>query len=380
MNTLKRYNYQKQSIKTLKIKVYLLLIAIFFISCTEDPIPISSTLKKDIVNQEYVKIIEEKLSNLPLNSQVAIAIINNESTEYIGVINDKNTLKVTSNSDNIFEIGSITKIFTSICLSKLITTNEATLTETLSSQFDFSIPTGGNITLLQLANHTSGLPVVPTNIGEIKGYNASDPYATYTLDNLKNYLQNDLVLSSESGFEYLYSNLGTGMLGYILAQKRQKTYEELLHNIIFKPLNMDNSTTLLANVDPKKLVEGRDKDGNIVPYWNFDEVASGAGSIKSSVKDLEKFVRKNFENDIVYNLPQKKTFDKGNNTCIGLGWGIIEDENFTVLTHNGGTGGFTSILMLDKRLKTGIIVLSNVDKYIQEASQLCNSLFLNKAN
>ncbi|WP_232771706.1 serine hydrolase [Tenacibaculum sp. Bg11-29] len=221
-------------------------------------------------------------------------------------MNDKNTLKVTNNSDNIFEIRSITKIFTSICLSKLITTNEAILTETLSSQFYFSIPTGGDITLLQLANHTSGLPVVPTNVGEIKGYNASDPYATYTLDNLKSYLQNDLVLSSESGLEYLYSNLGTGMLGYILAQKRQKTYEQLLHNIIFKPLNMDNSTTLLENIDSDKLIEGRDKGGNIVPYWNLDEVASGVGSIKSSVKDLEKFVRKNFENDIVYNLSTEK--------------------------------------------------------------------------
>lgn len=96
------------------------------------------------------------------------------------------------------------------------------------------------------------------------------------------------------------------MLGYILAQKRQKTYEQLLHNIIFKPLNMDNSTTLLENIDSDKLIEGRDKGGNIVPYWNLDEVASGVGSIKSSVKDLEKFVRKNFENDIVYNLSTEK--------------------------------------------------------------------------
>ncbi|PKH52295.1 hypothetical protein CXF68_17045 [Tenacibaculum sp. Bg11-29] len=78
--------------------------------------------------------------------------------------------------------------------------------------------------------------------------------------------------------------------------------------------------------------------------------------------------------------PQKKTFGKGNNTYIGLGWAIIEDGSFTLLTHDGGTGGFTSILMLDKNLKKGIIVLSNVDKYTQETSQLCNSLFLNKAN
>jgi CubicO group peptidase (beta-lactamase class C family) len=368
--------------RILKIKALLLLISIFVMSCTKDDDTTftSSTLKNDIDNQEYAEIIENNLSNLPVNTQVAIAIINNESTQFIGVINDNNTLKVIENSENIFEIGSITKVFTSVCLSKLITTNEAILTETLENQFDFSITTGGDITLLQLANHTSGLPVASTNIDEIQGYDTSDPYATYSLDNLKSYLQNDVVLNSESGSEYLYSNIGTGMLGYILAQKRGNTYEELLHSIIFEPLSMNNTTTLLENVDTQKLIEGRDETGNIVPHWNFAEVASGAGSIKSSVMDLEKFVRKNFENDAVYNLPQEKTFDRGNNTHIGLGWGIINDGNFNVLTHDGGTGGFTSLMMLDKNLKTAIIVLSNVNNYSQETSQLCNSLFLNISN
>lgn len=363
----------------LKGKMLLLILSISFIlmSCNKDDDGnTSSELSNDIENQDYVRIIERDIVNLPINAQVAVALVYNGNVEYIGVTNDNNTLRGINNAESIFEIGSITKAFTGVCFSKMITTNEASLTETLQEQFNFPIPTGGNITLEQLANHTSGFPRLPTNIDEVVDFDIDNPYANYSIESLESYLQTDVNLNSVSGTEYLYSNLGMGVLGYTLAQKRNTSYEELLQDIIFEPLGMTNSTTQLNNVEASNLVEPRDINGNIVSHWDFSETTSAGGSIKSSVSDMSKFIIKNFDNDVVYNMAQTKTFDIGNNFYMGLGWNLFEVDGFNIHNHNGGTGGFSSMLMLDKEAQTGVLVLSNVEGYNDAVEELCNSLFV----
>lgn len=378
---MKMLSQQKKKTKAMTLSNVKTLFALIIIcmalgSCKDDDIATPSTLGDDITNQAYVNILENRLSNLPNDAQVAIALVHNGNTEYLGVSNENGVLKATDNADNVFEIGSITKVFNSICLSEMIASDEASLTETLENQFDYPLQAGSDITFQQLANHTSGLPVVPTNVDEVQGFNMDDPYAIYTPDNLKNYLQNQVVLNATSGTNYEYSNLGVGILGYTLAQKRNITFEELLQDIIFNPLGMSSSTTLVENVDASKLVEPRDIDGNIVSHWNFAETTSAAGSIKSSVKDMVKFIQKNFENDAIYNLPQEKTFDQGNNLHVGLGWVIFEDDGFVIHLHDGGTGGFSSILMLDKNKEIGVLVLSNVENYHDTITPMCNDLIL----
>lgn len=359
------YSLHKNTTVTIKALFTITLLCLFITtSCnTSDdnsPTTNGSNIKDEIDNQEFANLIEEYITVFPENTQVAIAIIDNTSTEFIGVINDNGTLRTIDNADNIFEIGSITKVFTSICLSELIATNEASLNETIQQQFDFPLLNGGNISLLQLANHTSGLPRLPTNVEEVIDFDINDPYANYTVANLESYLQNHITLNTASGTAYEYSNLGMGMLGYILAKKRGVSYEELIQSVIMEPLQMHNSTTLIANVDTSKLVIGQDQYGNAAVNWNHSDTMSGSGSIKSSVVDLEKFVRKNFENNAVYNLPQETTFNIATNYIMGLGWHIIESEGFRILTHNGGTAGYTSYLAIDKINKRAVIILSNV--------------------
>ncbi|WP_299680588.1 serine hydrolase [uncultured Tenacibaculum sp.] len=354
----KEKNTTYKTITILKIFMVLLLV-----SCKKsDPIPHSS-LSDQISNQKYVDILESNLTNLPEGAQVAIALIKGDKTEYIGVIRENGELKVKDNTNSIFEIGSITKVFTSICLSSMINSNEASLSETLQEQFDFPLLAVGNVTFKQMANHTSGIPRMPNNVNEIIGFNPEDLYAVYTYENLKSYLQNHVVLNNPSGTVYEYSNIATGILGYSLARKRNTTYEELLQDIIFNPLGMNSSTTLLSNVDTSRLVEPRDINGNIKIHWNFAETVTAAGSIKSSVNDMEKFIRKNFEDDVIYNLPQQKTFKKETDQHVGLGWGISDHEGFSLLQHDGGTGGFSSILFIDKNNEIGVLILSNVEEY-----------------
>lgn len=381
MNVVEK-NAAELRIKTIFSTRYLsilILIGIAFTSCTDNTFELS-TLQNDIDNQAYVDILEHELKSLPNNAQVAVGLVYNGNTEYFGAINENSVLKGIDNADNIFEIGSITKVFTSICLSEMVDKNEASLKEQLQNQFDFPLQAGGDITFQQLANHTSGLPSLPTNIDEVQGLDVEDPYRVYTHDNLKSYLQNHVVLNSISGTTYEYSNLATGILGYTLARKRNISFEEMLQSIILNPLGMTSTTTLLTNVDEAKLVEPRDIDGNIVSHWNFAETMSGAGSLKSSVMDMTKFIQKNFENDDVYNLPQDATFDSGKNESTGLGWIILEEDGFLIHFHDGGTGGFSSVLMIDKSKKIGVILLSNVEDYHGTTYSICRDLMAEISN
>ncbi|WP_109831867.1 serine hydrolase domain-containing protein [Reichenbachiella versicolor] len=365
----------KQIINNASLLFTLLPLLIGLISCSEDEDSFeSSTLKSDISNQTYANILESKFNKLPNEAEVAIALVHDGITEYLGVINDNKVLKGINNENSVFEIGSITKVFASICLSEMVSSNEASMNETLQEQFDFQLKAGGNITLEQLANHTSGLPRLPSNLGEIQNFDQEDPYLSYSYDNLKSYLKNHAELNNPSGTKYEYSNLGMGVLGYCLAQKKNTTVEEMMQSIIFSPLEMTSTTTILDNVDASKLVEPRDPDGNIVSHWNFAETMSCAGSIKSSVTDMAKFILKNIEDDAVYNLPQKTTFEISKNLYMGLGWHIEENDNATIHTHSGGTGGFASTIMIDKDKKTGIIVLSNVEDYHNAIIPVCNEL------
>ncbi len=348
----------------MKIKAatfFLFILNIILSSCSkDDDIKVTSMLEDDIENKEYAKIIKDNISNLPENGQIAMAILDGTSTEFIGIHNRDNVLRKIDNADKIFEIGSVTKVFTSICLSNLIAENKVNLTDKLQDQFNFPLKDGNDITLQQLANHTSGLPRLPNNIDELTDFKIEDPYANYTINNLESYLQNHLSLNYESGTDFEYSNTGVGLLGYILSQKMESNYEDMLQNLIFKPLEMVNSTTLLENVDTTKLVYGTDENNNQVSHWNFTDAFSGTGSIKSSVKDMEKFIRKNFENDPIYNLPQETTFNFNQVESIGMGWFIIEADGIKVVNHNGSTGGYSSYLIMDKDNKKAVILLCNV--------------------
>ena len=341
----------------------ILIISLFVTtSCGKDQ-PESPSLKDDISNQDYVEILEEFLSDIPENTEVAVALLDGNTTEYIGVHKDNNVLRGISNSDRIFEIGSITKTFTSVCLSHLIASGEATLEETLQSQFDFPFLEGSTINLRHLANHTSGLPDLPDNSDEIVNYDENDPFATYSVQNLESYLKSHVMLDAPTGSTFSYSNLGAGILGYILSSKRGSTYEEMIQQLILQPLRMNNTTSLLSEVDDSKLVDALDGNGNPGYNWNFSEVAAGTGSIKSSVADLEKYARKNMEDDVIYNLPQASTYEVQEGFTMGLGWQIIQAGELELLTHSGATGGYTSMLVIDKENQRAAIVLSNVSAF-----------------
>lgn len=324
---------------------------------------VKSNLSKSITNKKIDSIFEKNLAKFPNNTQISIAILNGDKTEYIGVLRENDTLKVTNNKSKVFEIGSLTKVFNSVLFSSLIIENKVSLEETLKENFEFKLKNGNEITLQQLANHTSGLSRLPSNMMPVLMANPTNPYKNYTTELLEEDLKKNIVLETKPGSKYAYSNYGAGLLGYILTKKTNKNYEMLLQEYIFSPLKMSNSSSDLLKMDRNLLVKGLDATGNEVSNWDFTDAQVGAGGIKSTILDLELFTRKNFENNNIYNLPQQPTFSINENSKIGLGWHITVKENKNILWHNGATAGYRSCMAIDKERKKAIIILSNVSAF-----------------
>jgi CubicO group peptidase (beta-lactamase class C family) len=121
------------------------------------------------------------------------------------------------NGDTVFEIGSVTKVFTSLLLSDMVQRGQVALTDPVSKYLPAGVKmpqrNGKQITLLDLATHTSGLPRIP---GNFKPKDPANPYADYSVAQLYEFLAS-YELPRDIGAQYEYSNLGGGLLGHVTA-------------------------------------------------------------------------------------------------------------------------------------------------------------------
>lgn len=317
-----------------------------------------------IINKGKIDSINKYVKNYPNNTQLSFAFIDGDSVTYYGVIRENDTLQSIQNEDSIFQIGSISKVFTSTLLADFVLKNKIDLEAPIQKYFDFSLKSiqkdGKSITLKTLSNHTSGLPRLPSGMTMSSIMNPDDPYKDYTQEKLNTYLREKMSLKNTPGTKMAYSNLGVGLIGDILTNVSGKSYEELLQDKIFKPYNMDSSSSerdALTTIP----VSGLSPSGKKVPSWTFTTM-KGAGAIYSTVKDLSKFAKKNFQTDEVLDFQKTKTFEISEKQSIALGWFIVTNkEGNEFYFHNGATGGYMSSMALDVKNQKAVIILSNVN-------------------
>jgi CubicO group peptidase (beta-lactamase class C family) len=312
--------------------------------------------------------------DFPNRTQLSVAVISKGKVDYYGVIIENDTLRPADNQDKIFEIGSITKVFTSSVLASLVVDNKLKMSDFVNTYYPITFNNGIKISFLDLANHTSGLPRLPENLDLS---NEENPYKSYGENELNEYLTKFLKLENNAGKKYGYSNLGAGLLGHILGLSQKKTFNELLQERIFKKYTMNNSYTSLEGIE-SKIVKGLDENGQEVSNWEF-AVLFGGGGILSTTEDLAKFAQAQFDKkNKALELTRKPTFDINKEMKIGLGWHILKSENdFNLIWHNGGTGGYSSSMVLDVEKKNGIIILSNVSAFnpkMENIDDLCFKL------
>lgn len=318
------------------------------------------TIKNDLITKQQSKIIFERTTIFPNKTQISIAIINNGEVSYYGLHKISDTISTIDNQKKVYEIGSISKVFTSTLLANSVVNRKINLDGNINNYLKIPFKNNTGISFLNLANHTSGLPRLPLNL-DLTKVNPENPYKEYKEKKLEEYLTKHLELLNKG--RYQYSNLGAGLLGYTLSKIENDTYENLLQKKIFSKYDMQNSTTDINKIKGN-LVEGLDNEGKEIPNWEFS-VLAGAGSIFSTVEDLSYFAISQFDNsNKELKLTREKTFEINNNMDIGLGWHILKDKSENLwYWHSGGTGGYSSSMVIEEKSKKAIIILSNVSAF-----------------
>ena len=318
------------------------------------------TIKNGLITKEQSEIIFESTKIFPNNTQIAVAIIKNGNINYYGINKASDTISTIGNQKSIFEIGSISKVFTSTLLANSVIDEKINLNDNINGYLKAPFNNDTEISFIDLANHTSGLPSLPSNL-DLAKVNPDNPYKDYKEKELEEYLTTHLEISNKG--EYQYSNTGAGLLGYTLSKIENVTYESLLKNKIFSKYDMRNSTTDITTIKGN-LVKGLNNEGIEVPNWEFS-VLAGAGAIFSTVEDLSQFAISQFDfSNKELKLTRAKSFELNENMDIGLGWHILKSQSENLwYWHNGGTGGYSSSMVIEEKAKTGIIILSNVSAF-----------------
>lgn len=266
--------------------------------------------------------------------------------------------------DTVFEIGSITKVFTSLLLADMARRGEVTLADSVAKYLPegVSVPQrdGRVITLVDLATHTSALPRLPDNLAPA---NPANPYADYTVAHLYQFLAT-YKLPRDIGTQFEYSNLGYGLLGHALARRQGTDYKTLVRERILDPLGMNDTAITLPPALNARLAPGHDGALKGVPNWDLPALV-GAGALRSTANDMLTFLEMALgtsDTPLSPALADALRTRRLNGTPggeVALGWAITPGHEEEIVWHNGGTGGYQAFIGFLPKAKVGVVVLSN---------------------
>lgn len=270
-----------------------------------------------------------------------------------------------ADAHTLYEIGSITKTMTAALLADMAARGEVRLdqavTELLPAGATMPSRNGREITLADLATHTSGLPRLPSNLAP---RDPANPYADYDSTRLLDFLRG-YALPRDVGDRFEYSNLGVGLLGWVLARRAGKPWEELVAERVLAPLGMRSTAATLLPPLRSRLAPGHDPAGTPVRNWELDALA-GAGALRSSVDDMLRYIAANLAppatplGRALAATHAGRAAVTGTNRSVGLAWMRAPlPSGDTVIAHNGGTAGYLSFTGFDRRRGVGVVVLTN---------------------
>ena len=316
-------------------------------------------------DSEIRKILVERIDTFHQGVGIVVGVIEPQGRRVVayGSLNQGDSRPL--NGDTIFEIGSVTKVFTSLLLSDMVQRGEVALADPVAKYLpaEVKVPERGGrvITLVDLSTHTSGLPRMPSNFNP---KDPANPYADYTAEQLFQFISS-FQLTRDIGSQFEYSNLGGGLLGQALARRAGMDYEALVRTRITGPLGMGSTGITLSPEMKARLALGHNAKLLAVPNWDLPALA-GAGALRSSANDMLTFLAANLgyvksplapTMAAMLSVRRPTGNPKGNE--IGLGWLITKPADDEIVWHNGGTGGYRSFMGYDAKTRVGIVVLSN---------------------
>lgn len=353
-------------------KPILFLAWIFFSSIAVAITNTSSSNIPSVIQQHFNTIFNSELAKQQLVGAIVGVYCDGKVQYFSYGKTAKNDKPPTSTT--IYQIGSITKVFTSTLLAEAVVNQKLDLEDSIDGYLPNGIhlqPAAANkITFLTLATHTASLPnALPYNMttpAEFFNYlsNWQPPYAIGTRDK--------------------YSNVGFQLLDYLLITIEKQSYQQLLINKIAQPLGMQATQTITQILPPnKKLAQGYNAQGQTISYqrtpWD------GTGFLISNAQDLMRFVLANLNLLPVpislskaIQLTQLSYFPIKPGRQQGLAWEIFRFQQPGYLAKiywkNGSTPGFSSFIGFNPQRQTGIVILVSQNQQVAKQHKIASKI------
>ena len=270
-------------------------------------------------------------------------------------------------SETVFEIGSITKVFTALLLADMVRRGEVGFDDPVARHLpgDFRLPAlgGRSITLADLATHTSGLPRFPTFAGTPFSSAWLEGLARFSMGDLKAWLA-DLHLQRSAGAAWEYSNAGYALLGMALAHRGGRPYDDLLQTRVSGPLGLDGTTFHPPATMKARLAEGHDQALKPLPPLDLG-IFIAAGGLRSTPRDLSRFagvILPGMGASIAQDNRLLLTVQRAAPPIGGmqaLGWEVLNAPGGAFVSKDGVTLGQTAAMVLDPDGQRAIIAFSN---------------------
>lgn len=275
--------------------------------------------------------------------------------------------------DTIFELASITKIFTTTLLASEIKDGRIQLNDHIINYLPALKSTQhlpiDEVKVVNLATHTASFPRDITQFGIQKGDD------NVLMQRLKTWHP-----ASRIGTAYLYSNIGFGLLGKVVEGAGERDFSELLKLKVTGPLDMQNTLITVPKAKWPLQAQGYRKNARPAPFYVPYNLVGG-GAMRSSSADLLKFMKANLgihankataELISAMQLARQPFYEVRPEFVMGLGWQRIQRNGDLYITKNGGNQGFSTFMGFSPASKFGVVVLAN--KQGGKASQLGNRI------
>jgi len=276
---------------------------------------------------------------------------------------DRERMK-TANIHTMYSLASISKPITATGLMILKERGLIDLDRPINdylgkAKLKLRIGNADEATIRRALNHTLGLPL------HYQFFYEDESYPKPTMDETIRRYGN---LVTAPGERYQYSNLGYGVLDYVISRLSGKSYEDFMRQEVFLPLDMTRSSVHIGSGLDKYQAIRYDTDGLRIPFYDFDH--PGGSAVYSSVHDLVRFGmfhlkahlpnQKAILSDEAIDYMKVGTAEIGNNNSYGIGWASSSDlMGYHGVWHNGGMGGVSTTLMLIPDEKIAVATLAN---------------------
>src|SRR5438105_7821523 len=317
-------------------------------------------------DDEIRKILAERLGENEKDVGIVVGVIDPQGRRIISYghrnVGDARPL----NGDTVFEIASVTKVFTALLLADMVEKNEVALSDPASKYLTavaIKLPerNGHLITLLDLATHTSGLPFMPADAPPF-----NDPAAAkYSTGDLKRYLAS-YQLTRDIGSDWDYSNIGYWILSEALSARAGKDIEDLIRSRVLTPLKMTNTDFELSPKMKSNLAPGHDSALQPAPAASTIPIYSimpAGGGLYSTANNLLTFLSQclGYEPSPLapamnIALGNRRPVQPGNEQA--LGWNVYGKDPDQIIFRDGSSFGYASAMAYDPKAPVGVVVLT----------------------